>query len=507
MTVVEKIFQRCLSGPLKGDLMPRNVSLYLTAPYMIYCDKFVDEAEKDSRSPYRELLLERGIEHERRVIERTYPGYRSPAYDKPEDGFRKLLEEMARGTPVICGLPLFHLPENMQGRIDALERRNDHTSIFGDYHYAVKEIKLSRKVRREHVLQGALYTYLVAKIQEFQPETFSIINHDHRVFDYQFAEHEEDLFKALRGTQAILDGRESPSPTYNGSEWPWERYTNHQALKSRDVSLVGQVGPKTKEKLAALGYCKIWDVAYAKPEALKKIQGISEATARKLILSAQAISGGQPILLDPSALRFPEKSLEIFLDLEGTDEPDLEGEEEPVDYLIGILTRRDGREKYRPFMARRFEEEGRMFSDFLGYLRSEKDYVLYHWHNYEKWHLKRLAERHDLTEEAGALIFPHMVDLHRVATSAFVFPTYSNGLKDVAAFIGYRWRHDDINALDAIAYYLRYQQDPAGYREKMDAVVDYNEDDCQATKRVKDWLLERSSDGPGATQTQASGKL
>ncbi len=492
MNVVEEIYQRCLTGPLKGDLTAQNVSLYLTAPYMIYCEAFVDPEEKDPRSPYRELLQERGIEHEQRTIERLYPGYRPPPYDMPDEGFRKLLEEMAAGAPVICGLPLFHLPENLQGRADILERRNDHPSVFGDYHYAVREIKLSRAIQREHILQGAFYTHLVSRIQGYPPQSFSLINHDGQVYTYPFAKHREDLLKAMEGTRAILDGRELPTPTYNGSLWPWERYTNHQALRSRDVSLVGQVGPKTKDKLVPLGYRKIWDIAYAKPEALKNVPGIGETTARKLILSARAISKGQPILMDRSALTFPEKSLEIFLDLEGTDEPELEGELEPVDYLIGILIRKEDRETYRPFMAHRFEDEGKMFRAFLDYLRTEKDYVLYHWHNYERWHLKRLAERHGFTEDLRTLLVPHMIDLHRVATSAIVFPTYTNGLKDVAAFIGYKWRHADINALDAIAYYLKYQQDPDGYRGKMEAVVDYNEDDCQATKRVKDWLTERS---------------
>jgi uncharacterized protein len=58
----------------------------------------------------------------------------------------------------------------------------------------------------------------------------------------------------------------------------------------------------------------------------------------------------------------------------------------------------------------------------------------------------------------------------------------------VAAFLGFKWRHDDINALDAIAYYLRYQTNPETYRGKIEAVIDYNEDDCRATKRIKDWL-------------------
>jgi len=502
MTKVEEIYKRCLSGASAGELTAQNVSRYFASPFMIWCERFVTADEKDRPSPYRQLLLERGIEHERKVIERAYPGYRAPVYETPEKGFRILLEEMARGAPVIAGLPLFNLPENMQGRIDILERRDGRASAFGPYHYEVKEIKLARRIREEHILQGAFYTYLLSRIQECRPESFSIINHDHRETSHAFALWEEVLLKAIRGTHAILDGRESPSPTYNGSEWPWERYTNHQALKNRDISIVGHVGPKTKEKLAAAGYRRIWDLLKAQPKELAEIPGIPEATARKIILSARAIHEGHPIILDPAALRFPERSLEIFLDLEGTDDPDLEGDEDPVDYLIGVLLRKENTTLYRPFLARRFSEEKTMFCDFLDFIRSESDYVIYHWHNYEMWHLRRLAERHGFMDMAEQFLFPHMVDLHRVATSAFVFPTCSNGLKDVAAYIGYRWRHEDVNALDAIAWYLKYQNDPAGYGERIRAVIDYNEDDCTATMRIKDWLQERSRDA----DPHASGK-
>jgi len=82
-----------------------------------------------------------------------------------------------------------------------------------------------------------------------------------------------------------------------------------------------------------------------------------------------------------------------------------------------------------------------------------------------------------------------------MATKAFAFPTYTNGLKDVAAFLCFRWRHGDMNALDAIAYYLKYQSDPEMYQDKIQAIIDYNEDDCRATKGIKDWLQEQSSSG------------
>jgi uncharacterized protein len=201
----------------------------------------------------------------------------------------------------------------------------------------------------------------------------------------------------------------------------------------------------------------------------------------------------EPIPVNRSVLQFPAKSTEIFLDLEGTDQPDLEGEIEPVDYLIGVILCKDGRDTYYPFVAWRIHDEEKMFRNFLSFLKTQDDYVIYHWHNYEHWHVKRLGERYKLEGEVEKYVLPYMIDLHRMATKAFTFPTYTNGLKDIASFLGFKWRHADINALDAIAYYLKYQTNHEQYREKIQSVIDYNEDDCRATKLIKDWLQKQRS--------------
>jgi len=492
MSLIDTIFHRCTAGPYEGELTAQNVSLYHISPFTIYCEKFASHDEEDPLSPYRELLFERGQDHEIHFIEKEYPEFKLITYKDREEGFLKLLKEMARGAEVICGMPMLFLPENLQGQIDVLEKRTDHLSVFGDYYYVVKEIKLAKNIRKEHIIQGAFYTYLIAQIQEYLPEAFFIINRDFQEFEYRYRDYEQELATAIEGTQAILDGAAVPTPTYNGCEWPWERYCNHRALKTRDVSLVAHVGPKTKAHLVAHGFKKIWDISSATVEDLKKVPSISAATAQKLILSAQAIKKGEPILLKKAPLSFPERSTEIFLDLEGSDQPGHEDELAQVDYLIGVLIRKDGKEAYRSFIAHRPQDEGTMFCEFMEFITTQRDYVIYHWHNYESWHIKRLGERHDRKEEVERLMLPHMIDLHKVATKWYVFPTYSHGLKDVATFLGFKWRHDDINALDAIAYYLKYQEDPDRYKDKLQGIVDYNEDDCVATRVVKDWLHERS---------------
>ncbi|NPV03430.1 MAG: TM0106 family RecB-like putative nuclease [Syntrophaceae bacterium] len=493
MVTASALFQACTAGGLTGELTARPVSLYHRSPYTVWCDKFGPPERRDPLSPYRELLLERGMEHEKRVLASRWPGIQPIPFSDPLEGFARLLDAMARGEAAVCGLPMFYLPENLQGRPDVLVKREGVRSVFGDHAYEVVEIKLASRIEESHVLQAAFYTYLLSRIQGQRPDRFTLINRDHEERTFRYADHEGRLQDAIAGARRILEGTEQPSPTYNGGEWPWVSWTNHMALKQRDISLVPLVGPRMKEKLLSKGLRRVWDLASASPEFLSGIPGVGRSTAERLVVNARAIHHGTCIPLDLSALQFRECPREVFLDLEGTDPTVEQDGLEQVDYLIGVLVCEDGDCRYRPFTAWRIREEGEMFRAFVDFLLGLGDVAVYHWHNYERWHLRQLASRHGLTEVVEKRVFPNLVDLHRVATRAFAFPTPTNGLKDIAKHLGFRWRREEVNALDAIAWYLRYQADPASWQDKLQGIVDYNEDDCRATKHIKDWLASQAA--------------
>jgi predicted RecB family nuclease len=188
---------------------------------------------------------------------------------------------------------------------------------------------------------------------------------------------------------------------------------------------------------------------------------------------------------------FPEKTTELFLDLEGTGEQ-LQGDElVAMDYLIGVIVRSDGKETYRPFVAHTLDGEKEMFLEFLEWVLHQEDYVIYHWHNYERSHIQRLTDRYELSSKAEPIL-GNMRDLYKDATISFAFPTYGNGLKEIAAYIGYKWKHADVNAMESIAMYLQYVNDPNKNKEKLEKVIDYNKDDCRATLLIKDWLKNES---------------
>ncbi|CUR52228.1 conserved protein of unknown function [Nitrosotalea devaniterrae] len=485
---INSILSKCLAPTTLEPLTATTVSRYITSPFEIHCNKFAPEEEKDEISKYQQLLFERGRTHETQTVKDKYPDIVSVQFATREEGFKLALESMVHGTDIMHGIPIFYLPEGLVGEVDVLEKSKSNGSIFGKYHYTIKEIKLAKNIREDHVIQGAFYNYMLGKIQGVTPKTFHLINRDGEEIAYQYSEYEELLLESIEGTRKILIKKEHVSPTFGSCGFPWERYCNRLAEETNDISLVAGVSLKTKHKLVEHGLRTVHDLAISDIQKLVEIKGIGNGTAAKLVHSAKAIQSKKPIIKNKNSIIFPTCKVEIFLDLEGVD-PSMMGDEViQVDYLIGALVRVGSKEEYLSFVAKDLSHEKEMLFEFLDFIKKQKDYVIYHYHHYEKTHLEKMMTRYGVDEKVKKLVFDHMVDIYKIATSSVAFPTYGNGLKPVAKYLGFSWRHKNVDATESIALYLGYVANPNKNKDKLQLILDYNEDDCIATRVIKDWL-------------------
>lgn len=481
---IDELYEICLSSGSEPAITARRVYDFVRSPFKIWCDLNAPEEEKDPLSEYGRFLLEQGQQHEEKTVIAAYPEMKKISYITPEEGFRIVLESMRDGIKAMHNMPIFYLPEGLVGRVDIFERKDDHPSKFGNYHYIIKEIKLAKNLKKYHLIQTAYYNYMLGKIQGYTPPFYSLINRDRDEFRCKY--NEAEVLKVLTGIREIYNGKEV-SATFNSCIWPWETYCNQEAIKRQDISLVGGIGASFKEKLVKTGFTRVSNLATAKISELTKIKGIGHKRAQRFQRCATAIVNGTHIKLVNTS--FPTVSTEIFLDLEGTGEQVSEEELVSIDYLIGVLIRKNGNEEYISFLAKDLQSEEQMFKEFLEWFTNQDDYIIYHWHNYEKVHLERLAKRYGIPLKIKARLFGSLRDLYKDATSSFVFPTYGNGLKTVANYMGFCWRDKEIGALESIALYFQYLQNPENNRGKLERIIKYNEDDCIATKIVKDWLF------------------
>ncbi|MGC1403461.1 MAG: IS66 family transposase, partial [Thermodesulfobacteriota bacterium] len=69
-------------------------------------------------------------------------------------------------------------------------------------------------------------------------------------------------------------------------------------------------------------------------------------------------------------------------------------------------------------------------------------------------------------------------------------PTYSNGLKDLAKFLGYEWSDPNVSGVQAIVW--RHEWEESGKPALKQKLIKYNTEDCKGLQRVTDFVVNLS---------------
>lgn len=503
-----ELFKICTNPSPKNVIRGSDVFMHSQSPFAFYCSHFVNDSKKDAPRDEIISLAQKGVLHEDEIIDDekqailrdlgiTHEDQISEEYRElipcnfkhvqiptMREGFRMCLDEMInKKTKVLHVPPLMFLPRSILGRPDTLERREGR-SVFGKHHYVVKEIKSAKIIQSHHILQAAFYNLLIGRIQERVPEMFYIVNGEKKEIPYLYRNYEECLIHNLVSILQILDKKIKPEPVYRRTPYPWSGYGDSMAIRNGGITLINGIKAGREHILRENGFKTINQIASCNVTKLGAIPKIGKlATAFQL--QAKAIKYDKAI--KKSAPAFPKKTTEIFLDFEGwTDSSSI--------YLIGALIRRGTKTKYVSFVGSRIGEEGKMWRRFLKFLQKQRDYVIYHWSSYEKTHISNMLRRHKTSRRISNSVLAdnNMVDLLKITKASFAFPTYDNGLKSIAKWIGFRWSTPDVNGGNVEKLFFNYSIHPRKNRRDLQTVLDYNRDDCKATMIIKDWLVMNS---------------
>ena len=216
-------------------------------------------------------------------------------------------------------------------------------------------------------------------------------------------------------------------------------------------------------------------------------RGIGLPALEKFVQRAklQISSGARPILRD--RLTLPDHDLELFFDIEVDPMRD-------ICYLHGFVERR-GRDKehYIPFFADdpAAEAEERAFTESWRYLSSRRPCAIYYYSKYERTIYRRLQSKYPgvcTPEQIEELFDPaDAVDLYSdVVKRQTEWPTRDYSIKTLAKFLGFNWRDKQPSGAASIEWFDRWvkTRDP----EVKQRILDYNEDDCIATRVLLDGL-------------------
>ena len=485
---LEKVFTELTSSPTAASVRAESVGRYVESPISFWCSLYAPEDMKDPINDFQQRLFDEGNAHQSKVNDQLYPGSVQEFFRTEEEGFRRTLELMAGGTPLLTNMPLLCRPRSMGGRPDVLERVDGVASIFGEYCYRIVEVKLARHLKKANKLQAAFYNRLLGQVQGYEPEDFHMVDRDLEVIPMAMADYNDELDRVLDEMQLVIGGKKVHA-CYKTGKWPWESYVNRAAVEANDVSLITGIGPAMRENLVEAGFNTVEDISIAEESDLVQIKGIGTSTAKKATVSAQALIKGKPLRRGPDLDIRTGKS-DVFFDFEGVD-PELENEGlDKVNYLIGAVYRSpEGPPKFVPFFADNPDEVEANLLEFLRWAKTLEDPVFYHWHFYEKTQLTKMVQHYGIDSDLANVVIDNMVDLSPAATNTFAFPCYGQTLKDVAKSLGFSWRQDDVTGVGSMALYWQYLDSNGSNQEARRKIVTYNEDDCLATMHIFDWLI------------------
>ncbi len=261
-----------------------------------------------------------------------------------------------------------------------------------------------------------------------------------------------------------------------------------------DLTLIPELG-RAKRDVMMDRVASIKELADANPEGFlagKKtiFPGIGPQSLEKFHARARLIAAGKdgrPYLRAP--VKLPSSERELFFDIEVDPMRD-------VCYLHGFVERIGGdneSERFVYFFAEEpsAEAEQQAFADAWAYMQESAPCAIYYYSKYERTQYRTLREKYPEVcseEELEALYDPtHAVDLYYdVVMKATVWPTRDHSIKTLAKYLGFVWRDKHPSGTASIEWFHRWIEsgDPA-IRQR---ILDYNEDDCRATRVLLDGI-------------------
>jgi predicted RecB family nuclease len=380
---------------------------------------------------------------------------------------------------------------------------------LGSFHYVPVLFHGGGPVRKEQRLLLELCGLLLSRIQGRAPG-HGVVWHgaECRAAKVRQGTDLRKVERLLRDTQQL--GTEPPRLVLNDhcQVCEFRRRCHDQAVREDSLSLLRGLGEKEIQGYARKGILTLTQLAHTFRPRRKGKRATPRTHHRYHALQALAVRDRRVYLLGTPEL--PDAPARIYLDVEGL--PD-----EGFVYLIGMTVDRGGVEEHHAFWADTKEQEREIFDRFLTHLSRYDDYRVYCYGSYERTFLKRMrkaAPRKGPVDRVAAAL----VNVLSAVYAHAYFPCYSNGLKDVAGCLGFRWSDPESSGVQSIVWRKRWEEGHAdGWRSKIET---YNREDCAALRRVTEFLFAtgtaqaatgdtRPTDGPPpvATPVEALDRL
>ncbi len=347
-----------------------------------------------------------------------------------------------------------------------------------------------QKINKEHKLLLAFYGLALGNEQKKIPLSGRIIfGKDLFSTKVQLASLINTAGKVEKEITDMIDKQTAPPLRLNNhcKICEFQEICSATARAKDDLSLLKGLSGKEIDMLNKRGIFTVTQYSYTfRPRRPHKI-AYKQINKHHHSLNALAIRTQTIYIARKPEL--PDAPKRVYLDVEGI--PD-----ENLYYCIGLVIDDGANITTHSFWASDKTEEKEIWSVFLEKMADLEDFVLFHYGSYETKFLKRMGVQYGGNSELLAKIESGAFNVLSAIYGHIYFPTYSNDLKSVASFLGFKWSEPNASGLTSVL--CRKQWDKSHDESWKQKVIEYNNDDCLAVRAVDACLRSISTNDNAA---------
>lgn len=473
--------------------------------HRVFQDTFGDPSQADEPNAFIQLLWEKGTLFERELIQKLETPFLDLSAYRAEDKEYRTRDAIEQGIPLIYSGRLS--VDNLVGEPDLL-RKEGSGYVAGDIKSGSGEEgdEDHGKPKKSYAVQLGLYTDILERLHCSAGRWGFIWDIHGQEVRYDFSQPQGartpqtwwELYAATCDrAKDILTHTHTTQAAYSSGICklcPWYRPCLLDLQRTQDLTLLPELGRSKREALhdyvSTIPEFASADLTQWVQGKKTTIAGLGLGTLQKLHARAQLIAAGEharPYLRE--VIDLPTQESEIFFDIEVDPLRD-------HTYLHGFIERHhqdDATEQFVAFFADQptAEAEQEAFAQAIGYLQAHAHSKIYYYSKYERTIYRKLQAKYPkvcTAEDIETLFDPERaIDLYfDVVLKATEWPTRDYSIKTLAKYLGFLWRDTHPSGAASIEWFHRWVE--SGDRTIRQRILDYNEDDCRATRVLLDGI-------------------
>jgi len=390
------------------------------------------------------------------------------------------LHDLKTGSPVMFGSSITN--DSYSFTYDALQRIKG-CSALGAFQYAPVLFVPDNSIRVQYKHLLAFGAFVLKYIQSTTPHAgFVICGPNCRHTKVELDKYNLSLPKLLDELLALLTADQPRLVlTKNCGMCQYQRRCKAQAIEEDNLSLLQRLNERDIIHYNRKGIFTVNQLSYTfRPRKQSKR---TKKTTWPFNFALQALALREKTVFVLNKPMIPSAPTSVYIDMEGDPHAKFV-------YLIGLHIFTGTQDHFHSFWANEKKDEKGIFRECFQLLSGLSDIHIYYYGSYEARVFKRMLPFAP-TKALAQLLEESTTNVLNFVYSNMYFPTYSNSLKDIGQFLGYKWSTDSATGLNAIMWRKLWTRTRRSDLKRK--LLQYNEDDCRVLRGVTEFLKPLSN--------------